>query len=141
MTEKNQNILLAVALGAVLIYAYQKGFFASESAEQIAQEEANITDGSQSSTPDSVLLNMVKQFKDSLELNSYWSSDEIAIIYKKIDDLNETDLLRFSNLYSSRYPNDEYKTVSSALNSRWSFGDAYDLKYSILEKLSKIGAV
>lgn len=135
----NQMIALGI-LALVLVYAYQQGAFNKD--KQAAVDIPTATGGQMPTINDDAAKNAAKTVKAALE--EYATvSNSLYYALERLDKMSNADLLAVANAWGRLYGSTEYPTLKEAISqgsTTWIWGDTYNLKWKIVNRLNSLGA-
>lgn len=138
------QIYILIGLGVLVLFAYQKGLFSPERGRQL-NIAAAVQDGSSVTISDQSAQNMVTSFKntiaDSAPLGNFFSSSQLESLLVQASALSDANLLKVANTYAARYPNADYKTLYSLINSvNLGWGTVWYERKKLSDRLTALGA-
>ena len=127
-------------LVVVLVVAYSQGLFSKDRGKNVNPNTA-AQDGSTPTLSNNQYDNKATTVHTSLQGYLQGFGGDLWTILADLDALNDSDLIQVANAYSRLYPNDEYPTLYSIIQSTTAFyfSETYTLKYEVLARLKKLG--
>lgn len=129
-----------IAIGLLVLIAYQKGAFSANKGEFIDPVEAT---GAPATINDNEAKNLARSFYTT-SANEYGTGifgNAFFLNLEKLYKMPPADTIKVANIYAREYVNSEYKTLRALIASITTlyFSQTRELQYQVMEKLNNLG--